>query len=101
MNVGIRMDLIFHPRAVRDAREIEQQYAGISEDLAQRFWNELNEELDEISSRPAQHFDPSGYRRRNLKRFPFHILFEERHCYLRVMIIRHHYRSSSYGMRRK
>ncbi len=95
------MDHIFHPLAVEDARKIEQDYARISEDLADRFWIELNEAIDEVFSRPEQHFDPSGYRRRNLKRFPFHILFEERLDCIRIMIIRHHHRDISYGMRRK
>ncbi len=95
------MDHIFHPKAVLDAREIEQDYARVSEDLADRFWNELNEAIDVIFSHPEQHFDPSGYRRRNLKKFPFHILFEERLDCIRIMIIRHHNRDVSYGMRRK
>ena len=95
------MDHIFHPRAVLDARKIEQDYAKISEDLADRFWTELNEANDEVFSRPEQHFDPSGYRRRNLTKFPFHILFEERLDCIRIMIIRHHHRDVSYGMQRK
>lgn len=72
------MDHIFHPLAVQDARKIEKNYAKILEDLADRFWSELNEAIDVVFSLPEQHFDPSGYRRRNLRKFPFHILFEER-----------------------
>jgi mRNA-degrading endonuclease RelE of RelBE toxin-antitoxin system len=95
------MDHIFHPRAVQDARKIEQDYAEISKNLADRFWTELNEAIDAVFSRPEQHFDPSGYRRRNLGKFPFRILFEVRLDCVRIMIIRHHHRKISYGMQRR
>lgn len=96
------MDHIFHPIAAKEARGIEDSYARISEDLAGRFWVELNEAIDEVFNRPEQqHFDPSGYRRRNLKKFPYHILFEERIGCIRIMVIRHHNRNPSFGMRRR
>jgi plasmid stabilization system protein ParE len=96
------VDHIFHPLAVRDARAIEEGYAKISGKLADRFWSELNETLDEIFQHPErQHFDPSGYRRRNLKKFPYHILFEERLECLRIMVIRHDHRKPNVGLRRK
>jgi hypothetical protein len=41
------MDQIFHPIAAKEAREIESGYAKISEELADRFWSELNEAIDE------------------------------------------------------
>jgi len=96
------MDHIFHPEASKDARKIEADYAGISEDLADRFWTEMTEAIDEVFSHPErQHFDPSGYRRRNPRKFPYHILFEERLTCIRIMVTRHHNRSPSFGMRRK
>jgi plasmid stabilization system protein ParE len=96
------MDQIFHPIAANEAREIESDYAKISEEIADRFWSELNEAIDEVFDRPEQqHFDPSGYRRRNLKKFPYHILFEIRMDCIRIMVIRHHHRNPSFGMRRR
>lgn len=96
------MEHIFHPIAAKEAREIESAYARISEDLANRFWTELNEAIDEVFFHPEQqHYDPSGYRRRNLKKFPYHILFEERLSGIRIMVIRHHHRKPSYGLRRR
>ena len=96
------MDQIFHPLAAKEAREIELGYSKISAKLADRFWSELNQEIDEVFANPEQqHFDPSGYRRRNLKKFPYHILFEIRMNCIRIMVIRHHNRNPSFGMRRR
>jgi plasmid stabilization system protein ParE len=96
------MDHIFHPIAANEARGIESGYAKISEELADRFWSELNEAIDEVFDHPEQqHFDPSGYRRRNLTKFPYHILFEVRMDCIRIMVIRHHHRNPSFGMRRR
>ena len=96
------MDQLFHPLASRDSRKIESQYAEISTNLADRFWLELNEGLDEIFKNPeGHHFDPSGYRRYNLEKFPYRILFELRLDCVRIMIVRHHSRKPNYGMRRR
>ncbi|MEM9080645.1 MAG: type II toxin-antitoxin system RelE/ParE family toxin [Verrucomicrobiota bacterium] len=96
------MDYLFHPLAAQEARIIESDYAEISGALADRFWLELNEAIDEVFEFPErQHFDPSGYRRRNLKKFPYHILFEVRLECVRIMVIRHHARNPSFGMRRR
>jgi len=96
------MKHIFHPSAIQDARRAERDYAKESSLLAERFWLELNEAIDEVFGFPErQHFDPSGYRRRNLKKFPFHILFEERLDCIRIMVIRHHGRNPSYGLKRR
>jgi plasmid stabilization system protein ParE len=96
------MELIYHPRAAKDARDIAYKYADASEQVHERFWVELDEAVEAIRLSPERHhFDSSGLRRNNLKKFPYHILFEVRLEYIRVMVIRHHHRHPSYGMRRK
>ncbi len=93
---------IFHPAAVRDAQEINRHYTEISEDLSDRFWKELNEGIDEILDNPkGQHFDPSGFRRLNLTKFPYHIPYDVRSNTVRFMIVRHHHRHPSYSVRRR
>jgi plasmid stabilization system protein ParE len=94
-------DLIFHPAVAKDARTISAKYAKISEELATRFWDELDAAIDEITRFPERHhYDPSGLRRSNLEKFPYHLLFEERLEGLRVIVLRHHHRHPSYGLRR-
>lgn len=95
------MELIIHPRAAKDAREIASKYRAISEELYERFWDELEEVIDQVENHPERHhFDPSGMRRSNLQKFPYHVLFEERLNYNRIIVIRHHHRNPGYGLRR-
>ena len=96
------MEFLFHPLVGREARKIEREYRDVSDHLADRFWIELNEGIDDVFEHPERHhFDSSGYRRRNLQKFPFHILFETRLDAVRIMVVRHHSRNPSYGMRRR
>jgi len=95
------MRLIYHPLAARDAREIAGRYAAISDPLVERFWREIDRAISAITSRPASHpFDASCYRRCNLRKFPYHILFEEHAAKVRVIVIRHHQRNPHYGLQR-
>ena len=46
--------------------------------------------LREYFSEPTHHhFDDSGYRRFNLKRFPYNVLFEDLEDRVRVVVVRH------------
>jgi hypothetical protein len=75
---------------------------AISERLEARFWDELDEALDSIEANPTQHhFDASGLRRTNLRKFPYHVLFEEQLDVTRILVIRHDHRHPSYGLRRR
>ena len=95
------MELIFHPLAAKEAHEIAEKYAAISEQLRKRFWHEFDEGVDSIVANPSgHHFDPSGYRRCNLHKFPYHLLFEERLDVLRIVVVRHDHRNPRYGTRR-
>lgn len=96
------MELVFHPSVAKDARSIGAKYRSISEELCQRFWDELEAGIDSIEQHSSSHhYDPSGMRRYNLKKFPYHILFEERLDCNRIMVIRHHNRNPGFGLRRK
>jgi len=96
------MDIIYHHLVAKDMREISRRYVSISDELNDRFWGEFDDAIDRIRKYPeAQHYDPSGKRRRNLKKFPYHILFEQHLSCVRVMAVRHHRRNPSFGLRRK
>lgn len=99
---GSMKPLIIHPRAAKDAREIAAMYAEVSNELRDKFWKEIDDAIDSIEEYPERHhYDPSGRRRRNLRKFPYHILFEERPLHNRVIVIRHHQRNPRYGLRRR
>ncbi|MFK7909203.1 MAG: type II toxin-antitoxin system RelE/ParE family toxin [Akkermansiaceae bacterium] len=97
------MELIYHRLAVEDVREIARNHAEISEKVEELFWADLESALEMIRKYPGQHPDPNfpKMRRRNLKKFPFHVIFEEHVGFVQIMVVRHHRRKVSYGMRRK
>ena len=77
------MKVSFHPEFPKDIRKFERDYAQISESLSKRFRRETDSSVDAIISAPtaAGHFLNLGsaivpdFRRRNLKAFPFFVLY--------------------------
>jgi len=77
------MKVVFHPEFPKDIRKFQGDYAEISDGLSQRFRQEVDSAVDAIKSSPtsAGHFLSlgsaivPGLRRRNLKAFPFFVLY--------------------------
>ncbi len=77
------MRVIFHPDFPKDVRKFEAEYAQISDGLAARFRNEVDDAVEMIKSAPfrAGHYlnlsskIVRGLRRRNLHAFPFFLLY--------------------------
>lgn len=70
--------LRFHPQVRRDATEAVRYYDAISNSLGNNFWTEFEDACQRVQLHPERfHFDPSGWRRANLERFPYHLLFYE------------------------
>ena len=77
------MTVIFHPEFPNDIRKFKAGYGQISVGLADRFRDEIYLAVDAIKASPtsAGHFLNLGssivteFRRRNLKAFPFFILY--------------------------
>jgi len=77
------MRVLFHPEFPKDIRRFAAEYAQISDGLAERFRQEVDAVVDAIRSAPsgAGHFLPGGssvvaeLRRRNLRAFPFFVLY--------------------------
>ncbi|MBK1814117.1 type II toxin-antitoxin system RelE/ParE family toxin [Luteolibacter yonseiensis] len=95
--------LRYHPSVQRDIHEAMRYYLeSASENVASRFWNELLSALSRIQAEPdSHHFDPSGLRRHNMSRFPYHILFQNLDDRIRIQVIRHNSRSPNFGAHRK
>jgi toxin ParE1/3/4 len=92
----------YHPAVQRDINEALAYYKGISEDLADDFWNELLEAIEYSRLSPkSSHFADCGLRRKNMVRFPYHFLYEILDGRIRVVVVRHHKRSPSFGLKRK
>ena len=77
------MTVIFHPEFPKDIRKFQADYAQISDGLALRFRNEIDSAVEAIKVSPSGsgHFLNLGstivakLRRRNLKSFPFFVLY--------------------------
>jgi len=77
-------------------------YREASDQIADDFWKEVHFNLSKIADHPERfHFDDSGFRRCNLKQFPFNILFREMSDRIRIVVIRHNKRDPKFGLNRK
>ena len=96
------MEIVYHPLVQRDVEEVLAYYQKVSEHLTNEFHDELRSVINEAAENPLK-FPPAaqGFRRANLKRFPYHILYEVRPEQLRVMLVRHHKRHPRYGLSRE
>ncbi len=95
-------EILYHIAIQKEIRDILGYYEGQSVQLANEFWEELNTAFDYARRYPErQHYDSSGRRRVNLKRFPYHFLFKMSTTKIKVTVVKHNSRDPGYGTRRK
>ena len=93
--------ILYHSAIQKEIREILAHYEEVSDQLADDFWDELIKAFDYARRFPTrQHFDPSGRRRVNLTRFPYHFLFKTSDTQIKVTVVKHNSRDSGFGTRR-
>lgn len=94
--------VVFHPKVPKEARDLLEYYSSVSMELGDGFWRELWETIAHARDYPERHhFDATGLRRGNLKRFPIHFLFRIFPDRIRITVIRHDRRSPGYGSGRR
>jgi len=92
----------YHPAAQKDVYGILDYYDALSPELGDAFYDELMEAVTNASLFPIRFRKVTNrFRRCNLKRFPYHFLFEEYDWGIRIMVIKHNKRRPDYGMSRK
>jgi toxin ParE1/3/4 len=95
------MEVDFNPLVEQDVSAATRWYREAGEKLADRFLFALREAFLQIGAHPERfHFDATGWRRFNMKRFPYHILFREKGSIVRIMAVRHNRQSPDHGTRR-
>ena len=95
------MEVIYHPLVRGDVLEALSYYRIISARLADDFRAELRTRINQAAENPLRfHLVDRGFRRANLKRFPYHVLYEIRPEALRVVLVRHNKRHPQYGLSR-
>ena len=96
------MEVIYHPLVRGDVQQAQIYYLKISARLGDEFHAELRHTINRAAENPLR-FHPvgEGFRRANLKRFPYHVLYEIRPECVRVMLVRHNKRHPQYGLPRE
>lgn len=98
----MKREILYHSAIQSEIRNILDYYEAISTQLANDFWEELTSAFHYAQEFPERHhFDPSGRRRSNLKRFPYHFLFRTNTSQIKVIVLRHDSQNPNYGNRRK
>ena len=95
--------VIFHHLVQRDVSDILRYYTEeAGEHLADRFYAAFMNAVEEALESP-RHFHPLNefIRRARIPDFRYHFLYKETSHGLRVLVLRHHKRHPSFGMRRK
>jgi len=92
----------YHPAVERDVAEALQRYDSVSQRLGEDFKAELRRVIAVAAAKPGRfHLVKPGFRRANLKRFPYHFIYRELADGIRVTLIRHHRRHPDAGMERQ
>ena len=96
------MKIKFHPRVNADVKVIVRYYDKHSDLAGDWFLDELQQTLEKLKQAPERHhFVTATHRRLNLKRFPFHLIYDMVEDYIRVQVVRHHRRNPTFGMKRR
>lgn len=96
------MKVIRHPALASDIREVAMHYAEISARVLSAFWSELDAALASVERNPGiHHFDSSGLRRANFRKFPYHLLYEIDEDAILIVVLRHDRRHPDFGIDRR
>lgn len=96
------MSLVYHRRVQSDVSAVLDYYdeAG-GRVLGDSFFDEFMAHVALVVENPARFHPVQGnLRRANLQRFPYHFLYRVDGETIRILVLRHHHRAPSYGLRR-
>ena len=97
------MRLEFHRQVASDISRIIDYYEDVAgSQLADEFYVELRSFFQKAAASPESYrVRERDLRRVNLERFPFHFLFRIVDDKVRILVVRHHSRRPSLGLRRR
>lgn len=97
------MRLVLHPKVHSDVFKIMEYYEQVATpELADDFYRELRMFMQEAAERPESFsIRTRDLRRVNLQRFPYHFLFRIVGDTVRILVVRHHRRRPTLGLRRQ
>jgi plasmid stabilization system protein ParE len=97
------MRFVLHPKVYSDIDEIMGYYERVAtRQLADAFYAELRYYMQQAAERPESFaIRERDLRRVNLQRFPYHFLFRIAGDVVRILVVRHHRRRPTVGIRRQ
>ncbi len=96
------MRLILHQKVYSDIEKIIDYYEQADSQLADEFYEELRHFMAEAAERPESFsIRERDVRRVNLQRFPYHFLFRIAGDMARILVVRHHSRHPTSGIKRR
>ncbi|WP_269526984.1 type II toxin-antitoxin system RelE/ParE family toxin [Coraliomargarita parva] len=96
------MRLLYHQDVQSDVNQALKRYESISPKLADALWHELQSHFRRIQSNPLTcHFETPPFRRVNLKRFPYAILYRVFDDHVKIMVVKHVKRRVDFGFKRR
>lgn len=97
------MRLVLYPKVYSDIDEIMGYYERTATpQLADDFYAELRHYMTQAAERPESFsIRESDIRRVNLQRFPYHFCFRIVGDVVRILVLRHHNRRPTVGIRRR
>jgi len=97
------MRLEFHRQVASDISRIMDYYEDVGgRQLADEFYIELRAFFQRAADSPETYdIRERDLRRVNLERFPYHFLFRIVRDRVRILVVRHHRRRPSLGLRRR
>jgi hypothetical protein len=94
--------MIRHPKLADDIRHAAMHYAEISERVLSSFWLEPESVITSIERNPrSHHYDPCGLRRADMKKFPYHLLYDIDDDTVFMVVSKHDRRHPAFGTARK
>ena len=96
------MELAYHRLVANDIANAISRYREAGNHTEEKFLGELASAFVKLGDFPERyHFDRCGWRRFNLKDFPYHVLYVVELQAVRVMTIRHNHQNPTFGTKRR
>ncbi len=95
-------NVVFHEEAEQEIFDAANFYEEVSHTLTIEFFDELFSVIDTVVASPNRNQEISkGFRKSNLKRFPFKVVYKIENEKIVVVAIAHHKRKPNYWKKRK
>ena len=90
-------EVVFLKEAEEELDEVIESYNKVSKELASDVFDKFLKAVDEITNNPLRNFQlKKGYRKTNVERFPFKIIYKFENEIVTIVAFAHHKRKPNY-----